>query len=172
MGHIFAVSGYRNGPFGAGRNGAGVARVSKCLYLQCLRVSCFWQFSEAFPHSREVVFWTTANPFLLGRSGPKNARKGVCVCFFARFSFCCFHAWRRSSQLGDGHSKLVYLLFAIIIISVFSVHCFGGLDWLFCVSSLTFERFTNKWGRHCFVFSDVMFWMVLVEIGPEGPHLT
>ena len=35
MGHSFATSGCKNGPFCAGRHGPGVARVSECLHLQC-----------------------------------------------------------------------------------------------------------------------------------------
>ena len=69
----------------------------------------------------------------------------------------------------DGHSKLVYFLF---VINIFCIICpFVILGW-FVSLFWHWEDFKQVGALIALFFSDVVFWMVSDEMGPEGPHLT
>ena len=87
MGHIFAGSGYKNGPFPAGRKGQVLRESPNACICSVLRVTWFWQFSEAFRKIVVRVFWASANSNVFENRSPWKCRSDFCRLLFIKTGF-------------------------------------------------------------------------------------
>ena len=134
MGYIFAVSGYKYGPFRADMSGPGVASPYACI-CSFSGVSWFWQFSE--PFSQIVVRWfgISAKSMFLTIVRLRKAEAN-----FGNFSLKSgiFYFLGRSCPRNAQKNNVVFLLLSISIVSALGVQlpqvgvmktvCCGGFE--------------------------------------------